>query len=128
MRAYLPLSHSQLELFVAKKSYEADKAFAPSIHYLVENNDFDEEEVEFTLSIVAAAEALLLRSSDSSPGIVIAVDLHPEQINQHLENQVTLSAPLEWDQVQCALLATGEDDELTWFATQEIAFNIQDWK
>lgn len=128
MRAYLPLSHSELEIFVAKKSHVANSLFAATPQFVEENIDCDEEEIEYLLSIRAAEVAQSVRTSDTAPGIVIAVEIEPEQINQFIENRITLNSSLTWDQVQCALLTSEEDEELAWYATQEIAFNLQDWK
>ena len=45
MRAYLPISHKDLEGFVSNKSLEVDELYAPTIHFVVENPGCDEEEL-----------------------------------------------------------------------------------
>lgn len=128
MRAYLPLSHRDLELFLTDKSYVAKMLFAPTFQFIEDNNDCDEEEIEFLLSIRAAEIAQTLRSSDTAPGIVIALEIESQEIDQQLEDHIILKSALLWDQVQCALLTSDEVEELTWYATQEIPFNIKNWK
>jgi predicted flavoprotein YhiN len=128
MRAYLPISHKDLEGFVLNKSFMADELYAPTIHFVVENPDCDEEELEYLLSVAAGEEALENRLSEKAPGIVIAFEIEREQIAEHHAQSITLTSPLKWDQVQCALLAFQGDDELVWFATQEIDLHLAEWK
>ena len=128
MRAYLPISQKDLEAFVLTKSIEADQVFAPTQAFVSDNSDCDEEELEYLLSVSAGEEALDLRLSDNAPGIVVAFEITPEQIAESYEDSVTLKSTLAWDQVQCALLAFQGDDELVWFATQEIEIHLAEWK
>jgi hypothetical protein len=128
MRAYLPISYKDLEIFLAEKSFEADELYAPTIHFVVENPDCDEEELEYLLSVAASEEALELRLSEKAPGIVVAFEIEKEQIGEHLAQSITLVSPLQWDQVQCVLLSFQGDDELVWFATQEIELHLAEWK
>ena len=128
MRAYLPISHKDLEGFISSKSLEVDELYAPTIHFEVENPDCDEEELEYLLSIAAGQEALELRLSEKAPGIVVAFEIEKDQIAEHYAQSITLSSSLRWDQVQCALLAFQGDDELVWFATQEIELHMGEWK
>ena len=51
-----------------------------------------------------------------------------EQIGESYEDSLTLKTALPWDQLQCALLAFQGDDELVWFATQEIELHLAEWK
>jgi hypothetical protein len=128
MRAYLPISHKDLEAFVLTKSIEADELFAPTQAFVSDHLDCDEEELEYLLSVLAGEEALDLRLSDKAPGIVVAFEVTDEQIAESYEDSVTLKSALPWDQVQCALLAFQGDDELVWFATQEIEIHLAEWK
>ena len=128
MRAYLPISHKDLEGFISSKSLEVDELYAPTIHFEVENPDCDEEELEYLLSIAAGQEALELRLSEKAPGIVVAFEIEKDQIAEHYAQSITLSSSLRWDQVQCALLAFQGDAELVWFATQEIELHMGEWK
>ena len=128
MRAYLPISHKDLEAFVLNKSFDADEVFAPTQTFIADNADCDEEELEYLLSIAAGEEALELRLTESAPGIVLAFELTDEQIAESYGDSVTLKSSLSWDQLQCALLAFQGDDELVWFATQEIEIHLAEWK
>jgi hypothetical protein len=128
MRAYLPISHKDLEAFVLTKSFDAEEVFAPTQAFVSDNSDCDEEELEYLLSIAAGEEALDLRLSESAPGIVLAFEVTDEQIAENYEDSITLKTPLPWDQLQCALLAFQGDDELVWFATQEIEIHLAEWK
>jgi len=128
MRAYLPISHKDLEAFVLTKSFDADEVFAPTQAFVSDNLDCDEEELEYLLSIAAGEEALDLRLTEKAPGIVLAFEVTDEQIAESYEDSITLKTALPWDQLQCALLAFPGDDELVWFATQEIEIHLAEWK
>ncbi len=128
MRAYLPISHKELEAFVLSKSIEVDEVFAPTQAFVADNLDCDQEELEYLLSVAAGEEALELRLSEKAPGIVLAFEITEEQIAESYEDSVTLKTALPWEQIQCALLAFQGDDELVWFATQEIEIHLAEWK
>lgn len=128
MRAYLPIGIKDLEGFIASKTLDADELYAPTIHFMVENPECDEEELEYLLSIAAGEEALELRTSETAPGIVLAFEIEKEQIGENYPQSVTLVSPVLWHQVQCALLAFQGEDELVWFATQEIEIHLGEWK
>ena len=128
MRAYLPITQKDLEGFVINKSLEVDELYAPTIHFVVENPELDEEELEYLLSVTAGEEALELRLTEKAPGIVVAFEIEKEQIAEHYAQSITLTSSVQWDQVQCALLAFQGDDELVWFATQEIELHLAEWK
>jgi hypothetical protein len=128
MRAYLPITHKDLEGLVLNKSLEVEELYAPTIHFVVENPDCDEEELEYLLSVAAGQEALELRLSEKAPGIVVAFEIEREEIAEHYAQSITLVSSLQWDQVQCVLLAFQGDDELVWFASQEIELHLAEWK
>jgi hypothetical protein len=128
MRAYLPITHKDLESFVANKTLEVDELYAPTIHFVVENPDCDEEELEYLLSVTAGEAAIELSLSEKAPGIVVAFEIEKEQIGEHYAQSITVTSPVLWDQVQCALLSFQGDDELIWFATQEIELHLAEWK
>ena len=128
MRAYLPLSHDELVAFLNSGSKDLESILAPTPFYVGENEDLGEEEIEYLLSLEAAQAAIELRLSDKAPGIVLAIELEAQQVNTVNENSVTLNSPITWEQVQCALLLFPEEEELIWFATQEIEINLGEWK
>lgn len=128
MRTYLAIRHSELESFILTLSMQVDELFAPTSDFLVENDECDSEELEYLLSVSAGEKALKLRSSQTSPGLVLAIDIDYNQIELESADTVTLNSPINWEQVQCALLAYEGEEELTWFATQEIADEMAGWK
>ncbi|MEN9881579.1 MAG: hypothetical protein RI916_6 [Actinomycetota bacterium] len=128
MRAYLPLSHDELAAFLNSGSKELDSILAPTPFYVGENEELDEEEIEYLLSLEAAQASMEMRPSNKAPGIVLAIELVAQQVNTVNENSVTLNSPITWEQVQCALLLFPEEEELIWFATQEIEINLGEWK
>lgn len=128
MRAYLPITHDDLATFLNSGTKNIESILAPTPFYVGENEDLDEEEIEYLLSLEAAQDALGLRGSNKAPGIVLAIELEATQVNQVNEKSVTLNSPVTWDQVQCALLLFPDDEELIWYATQEISLNLGEWK
>ncbi len=127
MRAYLPISHDELVAFLNSGSKTIESILAPTPFYVGENEDLGEEEIEYLLSLDAAQDAIELRSSDKAPGIVLAIELDAQQVNTVNEKSVTLNSPITWNQVQCALLLFPDEEELIWFATQEIEINLGEW-
>ncbi|CAN2183925.1 hypothetical protein MCEMZLE14_00360 [Candidatus Nanopelagicaceae bacterium] len=127
MRAYLAISQKDLAAFLVSKSIEIDELFAPTPQFVADNADCDEEELEYLLSLAAGEEALDLRLSEKAPGIVLAIEVEPTQIGESYEDSITLNSAITWNQVQCALLAYQGDDELVWFATQEIEIHCGEW-
>ncbi len=128
MRAYLPLSHDELAVFLNSGNKTIESILAPTPFYVGENEDLGEEEIEYLLSLEAAQDAIELRSSDKAPGIVLAIELEAQQVNAVNKNSVTLNSAITWEQVQCALLLFPDEEELIWFATQEIEINLGEWK
>ena len=128
MRAYLPLSHDELAAFLNNGSKELESILAPTPFYVGENEDLDEEEIEYLLSLEAAQASMGMRPSNKAPGIVLAIELAAQQVNTVNENSVTLNSSITWEQVQCALLLFPDEEELIWFATQEIEINLGEWK
>ena len=127
MRAYLPISQKDLAAFVISKSIDVDELFALTPQFVADNTDCDEEELEYLLSLSAGEEALDLRLSEKAPGIVLAIEVEEAQIAESYEDSITLNSAITWDQIQCALLAYQGDDELVWFATQEIEIHCGEW-
>ena len=113
---------------MSSRSIDVDEVFAPTQSFVAENLDCDEEELEYLLSIAAGEEALELRLSEKAPGIVLAFEITDEQIAESYDDSITLKTALPWDQLQCAFLAFQGDDELVWFATQEIEIHLAEWK
>ena len=111
MRAYLAMSIEELRDFYAQKKFTPEIVYAPTIKFITENPELDEEEAEYEISMIAAR---------NSGGYVIALEVTNQQISQHLEESVVLSEPVIWENVEALFVYDSNDDELTWYATQEI--------
>ena len=128
VRAYLPLSYKQLKAFLEEKTLDSEILYAPTPLFQEENNDCDEEELEYLLSAIAGEKALDLCLTQGAPGIVLAVDVTSEQISQVYADHITVTSAILWEQIQCALLAYRGEEELAWFAQEEIQQHINEWK
>jgi hypothetical protein len=128
VRTYLPISHKELENFLEAKTIDANIMYAPTPSFQEENVDCNEEELEYLLSVIAGEKALDLCLTQQAPGIVLALEIADQQIGETYADQITLTSAIVWEQVQCALLAFRGDDELVWFATQEIEPHLSEWK
>ena len=121
MRAYLALSIEEVRDFYAKKSFNPEIVYAPTIKFITENPELDEEEAEYEVSMIAAR---------NSGGYVIALEIAEKLISQHLEESVVLTEKILWDNVEAFFVYDSTEDELTWYATQEIGdfLNISESK
>jgi hypothetical protein len=128
VRTYLPISHKELENFLETKTLDMNLAYAPTPSFQEENIDCDEEELEYLLSVIAGEKALDLCLTQKAPGIVLALEIAEQQIGETYADHITVTSAILWEQVQCALLAFRGDDELVWFATQEIEPHMNEWK
>ena len=112
MRAYLAMGLSEVRDFYAQKTFTPANVYAPTIKFITENPQLDDEEAEYEISMIAA------RNSD---GYVIALEIADKQISQHLEETIILNAEVIWENVEALFVYDSADDELTWYATQEIS-------
>ena len=127
MRGYLPVIVEEIATFLKTKSMECGPLYAPTIKFLTANSEMDEEEGEFFLSMLAADEALEMRTNPAKPGFILALEVSDPEIAEHGENFVILKDVAKWESVQCAFLVSSDGEELTWFATQEIKPALQEW-
>lgn len=104
-----------------------DRVFAPTIKFLTSQPDLDQEEIEYELSLLAAALSLSQRAEGKSQALILALELDKNQIGADGQESVEITSILRWNQVQCAFLCNAMDDELVWFATQEIADQLPTW-
>ena len=77
----------------------------------------DEEEQEHLISLLAAEDALELNGGRF--GLVLAVDLDDQQLDSD-------SLELKFEQL-AAVLYTDDGDGLSWFAPEEIRYQIDSW-
>ena len=112
MRAYLAMDLAQLNTFYAQKSCSPEIIYAPTIKFLTENPELDEEEAEYQISMIAAR---------NSGGYVIALEIPEKDVAQHLEESIVLNGQVSWEFVEALFVYNSNEDELTWYATQEIS-------
>ena len=127
MRAYIGVTASEVQEFLQLGEFDVSDAYAATPTFISSNSDLDEEEVEYTLSLIAAEDAVELLSTTVGTACVLALEVPESIIDAEHEMSVSLSAPLQWDWVQCCFEVSPDGQELTWFATQEIASNLATW-
>ena len=126
MRAYIGVTASEVQEFLQSGEFDVSDAYAATPTFISSNNDLDEEEVEYTLSLIAAEDAVELLDA-AGTACVLALEVPESIIDVEHEMSISLTAPLQWDYVQCCFEVSPDGQELTWFATQEIASNLATW-
>jgi hypothetical protein len=111
MRAYLAMGIDDLRDFYSQQYIAPEIVYAPTIKFITENPELDEEEAEYEISMIAAR---------NSGGYVIALEIPEKNIDQHLEETLILNDKVIWENVEALFTYDSSDDELTWYATQEI--------
>jgi hypothetical protein len=127
MRGYLPVTVEEIAAFLESQTMECGPLYAPTIKFLTAHSEMDEEEGEFVLSMLAADEALEMRTNLQGPGFILALEVSDPEIVEYGENFVILKDLAKWESVQCAFLVSSDGEELTWFATQEIKPSLDNW-
>lgn len=125
MRGYISISASELQSFLVDGSISIENLYAPTEDFVLENSDLDDEEIEFTLSMLAAQDALS-EESGKFP-LVAALEIPQSQIATSSEGLVTLKESAKWESLECVFLVEDSGEELTWFATQEIEQQLKIW-
>ena len=127
MRGYAAMTAQEVSDFASSGTLEASDIYAPTRSFLAAHSDLDEEEIEFTLSMVAAEDALEMKSAETGAACVLAFEIPQELIFESHEMSVSLSGSLSWSDLQCLFEVSADGQELTWFATQEISQNLSTW-
>ena len=127
MRAYVGVTAQEVDDFLKSGQLDASDVYAATGVFIAQNNDLDEEEIEYTLSLVAAEDAVELKSNGTGSACVLAFEVPDALISETYEMSISLTAPLKWEYLECCFEVSEDGEELTWFATQEIANNISAW-
>ncbi|CAN2185277.1 hypothetical protein MCEMRE226_00392 [Candidatus Nanopelagicaceae bacterium] len=127
MRGYAAMTAQEVSDFASSETLDISDIYAPTATFLAAHPDLDEEEIEFTLSMVAAEDALEMKSDGSGAACVLAFEIPQQLISENHEMSVSLSSSLSWNDLQCLFEVSADGEELTWFATQEISQNISTW-
>ena len=127
MRGYAAMTAQEVSDFASSEILDISDIYAPTASFLSAHPDLDEEEIEFTLSMVAAEDALEMKSAETGAACVLAFEIPQELIFESHEMSVSLSGSLSWSDLQCLFEVSADGQELTWFATQEISQNLSTW-
>ena len=126
-RVYVPLTSSGLAALVEEGRIEGPfRAHAVTDALREAWPEGDEEDHEYAALMAAGAASLALRSGDDAPRRhVVAADVPAVTgVPGDDPTLVEVAADVPWRNVASAHVDTvdgaGEDDELAWFATQEI--------
>jgi hypothetical protein len=127
MRGYAAMTAQEVSDFAGSEILDISDIYAPTVSFLAAHSDLDEEEIEFTLSMVAAEDALEMKSAGTGAACVLAFEIPQALISESHEMSVSLSGSLSWSDLQCLFEVSADGQELTWFATQEISQNLSTW-
>ncbi len=127
MRGYLAMTALEVAEFKASGVFDVSDIYAPTSQFIVDHTDLDDEEIEYTLSMVAAEDAVEMKTATSGTACVLAFEVPAESIAESHDMSISLSAPLKWENLECLFEVSADGEELTWFATQEIEANLPNW-
>jgi hypothetical protein len=115
VRIYLPATRSDLETLVSTGFITISAGFAVPDKFDIE---LSEEELDYEAS--ERARDISRGSDQDSHGYVLAAELPRKETVQGENGEITLSRAVSIEEVDSLLLSVPGDDELQWFATQEI--------
>lgn len=127
MRGYVAMTAHEVAEFMATGSFDVSDIYAPTSQFIVDHQDLDDEEIEYTLSLVAAEDAVEMKTPTSGIACVLACEIPAASIAESHDMSISLSSPLLWENVECLFEVSADGEELTWFATQEIDANLANW-
>jgi hypothetical protein len=87
----------------------------------------DEEEIEYSLSLLAAEDALELTDEQSGAAVVLAFEIPVEVLSDFDEVSAVVQVPLVWSMMEAIFLVGEDADDLIWFAPQEAENLIDEW-
>ena len=127
MRVYLGTTADELQDFIESGTLAISEVYAPTPIYSSTHPEMDEEELEYSLSLLAAEDALEFLDDQSGAALVVALELPEEILGAFDEISAEVVAPLQWNSVEAIFLVGEDADDLTWFAPQEAQLSIGDW-
>ena len=127
MRVYLGTTADELQEFLRDGTLDIAEVYAPTPIYSATHPEMDEEELEYSLSLLAAEDALDLVDEHSGAAIVVALEVAAEQLGAFDEISAEVVSPLIWSTVEAVFLVGEDAEDLTWFAPQEAAISISEW-
>jgi hypothetical protein len=130
MRGYLALTPDELAQLLDAGEISIDTAFVSTGQFKSINPELGEEESEYILSLLAAEDSISYQGHSAKFSFVLAVDLELSQIGQESEVEVNLTSPIKFNQADCLFVGAVDDNdgELTWYAVQEIAIELPNWR
>ena len=127
MRVYLASTADELKEFLESQSLAIDEVYAPTPIYSATHPEMDEEEIEYSLSLLAAEDALELMDDHSGAALVLAFEIPEELLGTFDEVSSTVTAPIDWKMMEAIFLVGEDAEDLTWFAPQEAESSIEQW-
>jgi hypothetical protein len=127
MRVYFGSTADEVQEFLKELILDIPDVYAPTDIFRSTHPEMDEEELEYSLSLLAAEDALDLADEKSGAPLVIACEVADEALGDFDEISAALLAPLHWKQVEAIFTVGDSADDLTWFAPQEAAASIDEW-
>lgn len=128
MRVYLGTTADEVQEFLKELTLDIPDVYAPTDIFRSTHPEMDEEELEYSLSLLAAEDALNLADELSGAPLVIAFEVAEEALGDFDEMSAALLAPLHWRQVEAIFTVGDSAEDLTWFAPQEAAAAIEEWR
>lgn len=127
MRVYLGTTADEVQEFLKELTLDIPDVYAPTDIFRDTHPDMDEEEIEYSLSLLAAEDALDLASDNSGAPLVIAFEVAQEALGDFDEISAVLLKPLHWREVEAIFTVGVNPEDLTWYAPQEAAASIDEW-
>jgi hypothetical protein len=127
MRVYFGTTADELQEFVESGTLDIPEVYAPTPIFSATHAEMDEEELEYSLSLLAAEDALDFVDDQSGAALVIALEIPEEILGALDEMSVEVVMPLQWNSVEAVFLVGEDADDLTWFAPQEAQLSISEW-
>lgn len=127
MRGYLATTADELVEFIESGSLDIPEVYVVTPIYKATHPEMDDEEQEYSLSLLAAEEAQGFVDPKSGAPIVLALELAEEALGAFDEFTADLVSPLQWSSIEAVFIVGDDIEDLTWYAPQEVEANIAEW-